>query len=97
MENIYKSKLNSIAELLYQYDPVQLGSLENNLTDEYIDEAEAILYNHEESKINNKSDLRNCMTVIFEEYFSKSIKFTFKDSLIEEIYSILNNRPLAKV
>lgn len=70
MKNIHKRKLDSIAELLYQYDPVQLGSLESNLTDEYIDEAEAILYNYEENKINNKSDLKNCMKAVFEEYFS---------------------------
>lgn len=77
-----------IAEILYKKDPVDIGTVENNLVDEYYDEADAIAYNFELGNIKSKDDLRECFKDVFIEFFSFEVEIS--DEIINAVYELLN-------
>ena len=78
-----------IAEILYKKDPVDIGTVENNLVDEYYDESDAIAYNFELGNIKSKDDLRECFKDVFIEFFSFEVEIS--DEIIDAVYELLNN------
>ena len=81
--------IKSINEIFFRYDVAKLGTVENNLSDEYTHEAGIVAYNIVYGNIDSKDAIRECIVEIFN--FTLELDVQVGDDLVDEIFDLLNN------